>query len=186
MIPTSVKTTQKGFTLFVSLIVTSILLAVGFSIGNIILKQLSLSSSGRESQIAFFAADSGAECALYWDRKDSNGLSSLDSVFATTSNAQHVTDVVKCGAGFDNLGTISNVAFFNGLDNLTATTTFYVNFNSRTDANYRACAKVTVAKNGPFTVIESRGYNSSMKGDTLGTCDVSAPRTVERGLRLNY
>ncbi|MEN9649800.1 MAG: hypothetical protein RL094_767 [Candidatus Parcubacteria bacterium] len=180
------KQTTKGFTLFVSLIVTSVLLAVGFSIGNIVLKQLSLSSSGRESQVAFFAADSGAECAMYWDRKNGAGLSVIDSVFATSSNATIIEDTVKCGTGYDGQGAISNVAFLPGLDNLTSTTTFYVNLNSPLDSKYRACAKVTVSKNGPFTIVESRGYNSSLIGDSLGACDISQPRTVERGLRLNY
>lgn len=45
----------------------SIILAVGVSIISIALKQLQISTVGRESQYAFYAANTGAECALYWD-----------------------------------------------------------------------------------------------------------------------
>ena len=39
------------------------------SIYNITLKELILSSYGRNSQFAFYAADTGLECALYWNIK---------------------------------------------------------------------------------------------------------------------
>ncbi len=175
---------QKGFTLFVALIVSSIMLSVGFSIGNIVLKQLLLSSSGKESQMAFFAADSGAECALYWDRKDGAGLSTIDGAFSTSTTAEAIQDSVKCGHGLDGEGKIDGVQYSTETvsGNTLATTTFYVDF-SDPNTTYKACAKVTVVKRDPFTIIESRGYNSALIG---GACDITNPRTVERGLRLNY
>lgn len=45
----------------------SVALAVGLSVYNILSKEIQLSDLGRESEIAFYAADSGGECALYWD-----------------------------------------------------------------------------------------------------------------------
>jgi hypothetical protein len=44
-----------------------LLLSLGLAIFNIIIKELIISSTIRDSQIAFSAADAGAECALYWD-----------------------------------------------------------------------------------------------------------------------
>ncbi|KKW45527.1 MAG: hypothetical protein UY98_C0044G0005 [Candidatus Kaiserbacteria bacterium GW2011_GWA2_58_9] len=58
---------QKGFTLLLAALVSSIVLALGTSIFQLAQKELTLSSIGRDSQFAFYAADSGAECALYWD-----------------------------------------------------------------------------------------------------------------------
>lgn len=58
---------EKGFTLLLAALIASIVLSLGVSIAGLIQKELILSSTGRDSQFAFYAADSGAECALYWD-----------------------------------------------------------------------------------------------------------------------
>jgi len=57
----------RGFTLLLASLVVAIVLAVGASIFEIAQKELTLSSIGRDSQFAFYAADTAAECALYWD-----------------------------------------------------------------------------------------------------------------------
>lgn len=57
----------KGFTLFYAVLTASLLLAIGIAIFNITFKELILSSGARESANAFYAADTGLECALYWD-----------------------------------------------------------------------------------------------------------------------
>ena len=58
---------SKGFTLIIALLVTSIILSVGLAIANISYKQQILSSTQNDSLKAFYAADAGIECALYWD-----------------------------------------------------------------------------------------------------------------------
>lgn len=60
---------KQGFVLFVALLTASLLLAIGLAVINLSLKGFTLSTDARESQFAFYAADSGAECALYWDLK---------------------------------------------------------------------------------------------------------------------
>jgi hypothetical protein len=62
---------EKGFTLLFAALAGSLLFSAGIAIANIALRELALSSAGRESQFAFYAADTGAECALYWDRQES-------------------------------------------------------------------------------------------------------------------
>ncbi len=57
----------RGFVLLYAVMTASIVLAVGISIISIALKQLSIANLGRESQYAFYAANTGAECALYLD-----------------------------------------------------------------------------------------------------------------------
>jgi Tfp pilus assembly protein PilX len=68
-------THRRGFTFFYAALVASLLLAIGLAIFDITFKQLLLSSDARESQSAFYAADNGLECALFWDIKHT-GLSS--------------------------------------------------------------------------------------------------------------
>ncbi|MBI5003949.1 hypothetical protein HZC00_02555 [Candidatus Kaiserbacteria bacterium] len=58
---------QAGFTLLLAALAASIALTLGSSIFSIATKEVQLSSIGRDSQFAFYAADSAAECALYWD-----------------------------------------------------------------------------------------------------------------------
>src|SRR3989344_3569012 len=65
------KTDRRGFTLLLSALIASIVLVLGASIFQIAQKELTLSSIGRDSQFAFYAADTGAECALYWDIRHS-------------------------------------------------------------------------------------------------------------------
>ena len=60
---------QRGFTILVAVITAGILLIIAMSIGGIALKEKILSASSKDSQIAFYAADTAMECALYWDQK---------------------------------------------------------------------------------------------------------------------
>lgn len=61
--------TDRGFTILLAALVSSVVLALGVAVFQIAYKQLLLSTIGRDSQHAFYAADSGAECALYWDAR---------------------------------------------------------------------------------------------------------------------
>lgn len=73
---------KNGFLLLLTILIVSIILSLGLGVGNIILNQIKLSGAGRESQIAFYAADAGAESALYRDLKQSefpnNSTSNFD------------------------------------------------------------------------------------------------------------
>lgn len=65
---------QKGFALLLSIIVASIVLAVGVSILNVSVSQLALSSTARESEIAFQAAHAGLDCMQYWRNTDADAF----------------------------------------------------------------------------------------------------------------
>ena len=54
---------QTGFALLITLVVVSIVLAIGLSLMQITLKQLQLTVNARESEVAFYAANAGIECA---------------------------------------------------------------------------------------------------------------------------
>ena len=60
---------ERGFTLLLAALVASITLSLGAAIFALAQKQIILSSLGRDSQYAFYTADTAAECALYWDSR---------------------------------------------------------------------------------------------------------------------
>lgn len=178
---------SKGFTLLVAMIVTTLILAIGFSIGNIILKELALSASGKRSQIAFYAADSISECALYWDKKDAQGYAVEDSPFATSAP---INSFIQCGTGVGITAYSSgNIANFKKVtDDLTATSSFVASFSDPLDPSTVSCGEVTISKNVNKTRIEARGYNVGYSPtiNSEGGCDISNPKTVERGIRIDY
>ncbi len=57
--------TQKGFALLLSIIISSVVLSIGLTLLSVAVKQLNLSATGRESEIAFQMANLGMECARY-------------------------------------------------------------------------------------------------------------------------
>jgi len=125
---------NKGFTLFIAIIVAGTLLLIATGITGLAVKQSLISSTGRESQYAFYAADTGMECALYWDVQNSSGI----SAFSTSTGS-----VINCNNQNMTVGG-------------TAISTFTLNLNPDP-----FCATVTVAKNdNGSTRIESKGYNT--------------------------
>jgi len=60
---------RSGFALLFAVFTASILMLIGVSIFSVSLRELAISQSAKDSQLAFYAADSARECALYWDIK---------------------------------------------------------------------------------------------------------------------
>lgn len=58
---------NKGFALIFSVVVVAVVTVITLALTTLTQKSLEISSAGQESQEAFFAADAGIECALYWD-----------------------------------------------------------------------------------------------------------------------
>ncbi len=158
------KKTELGFTLLLSLLITSIILSIGLGVFDIIIRETILSGSGMESQKAFYAADTGAECSLYWDLKHPGFT---DSVFATSSDSVPPTSGVLC-----NEEDIATTWSITGLTPTTATTEFKLNLANG------SCVDVFVIKDSGAVKIESRGYNLA--------CDSVDRRKVERALRVSY
>ena len=157
---------ERGITLYISVIVASFLILSSVAIISIAIRQVAVSSTGRDSQVAFYAADTGIECALYWDLK--NPTVPGQSAFATTTPFQNIDcnklTVVPLRVG--------------------ATTTFAVAFTSPDTS----CTTVTVAKGYslglPTTKIESKGYNyGTVSGES---CISSNARRTERAVSVSF
>jgi len=65
---------QKGFALLLTLVVVSVVLAIGLSLLDVTLKQLILSGTARDSEIAFQSAYAGRDCGVYWARESRNAF----------------------------------------------------------------------------------------------------------------
>ena len=149
---------KEGFTLAVALIVAGVLLLIATGMVNLALKQASISASGRDSQIAFYAADTGIECALFWDIQSPTG----SSAFSTSTGS-----TIFCNKDVNNP---DNQWIVGG------SYTSVINHINFAPEPYCAIVVVTKELDG-HTEIESKGYN---------TCDLSNHRRVERAVRVTY
>ena len=153
---------NRGFAMLFSVLISSLLVVIGLSIFNITLKELTISTSARESQIAFYAANSGMECALYWDLKENAFAKSTDDYARVAS----MTPQPTCN-GFD----INNSPYKSGQKIITSTSDIQVTDSSG------SCFDITITKEEKSgvmeTTIESQGKN---------ICGTTG-RRVERGLR---
>lgn len=77
------KNPNNGFALLLTLVVSSVVLAIGLSLLSITLKQLTLSSTARDSEYSFHAANTGLECtqfALLDSTSFFNGSANVNSI----------------------------------------------------------------------------------------------------------
>jgi Tfp pilus assembly protein PilX len=65
---------ERGVTLLVAMVITATLLLVSTGVVALAVKEASISNTAKNSQFAFYAADSGIECALYWLTKNTTAL----------------------------------------------------------------------------------------------------------------
>src|SRR3989344_1808220 len=89
----------KGITLLLAVFISSLTLTLGMGIFTLLIGQVGFSTTARESLLAFYAADSGIECALFWDIQNRS--------FATST-----TSSISCDGEFFNVGGASGVSQF--------------------------------------------------------------------------
>jgi hypothetical protein len=130
---------ESGFTALYAVLIASLALAIALAVANIALKESLLSSAARESQFAFYAANSGIECARYWDKQGKF----VDPISDITCNNLSVTVM--------NLGS----------DPFCNPCTFNINL-SPYSATVEISKEEIVPGTGIYrTLLLSRGYNTS-------------------------
>lgn len=197
--------TQKGFALLLAVVIAGILISITFIMFSISLKQITLSTTGKNSQYSLYAADTGIECALDADYRiettngnvfadiattnancDSNGA--CDTTTNPTAPASALPFNCNNQAIVYQTSPVYNTdpIVIRGKTYPKAVTTV---FKVIVDTN--RCAIVTVSKYASSTLdtsnnktteylntkIESRGYNS---------CTNLDPQRLERGLEVYY
>ncbi len=68
------------------MLVGGLALAIGLAIYDLTVRELDLSATATQSQYAIYAADAGAECALYWDFKCTASNCGAGSAFASSTS----------------------------------------------------------------------------------------------------
>lgn len=147
---------QRGFTLLIAVILASVSLAIGLALLDIAYKQVVLASAAKQSQTAFYAADSVMECALYYDQQR--------AAFAYSATSGSVT----CNGNNPVAVTFTNP----GSGTRTRTFTLQCAGNTGT----LGTATIYKDSNGA-TAIYVEGYN---------TCDSTNTRRIERGIKALY
>jgi len=164
------KKSQRGFTLLFALLIASLLASLGLSMYSIASKELTLTSVGKDSQFAFYAADSGVECALYWDFKK--------NAFSTsTAYSLTATPPPKCGGQLlKDFPSSGNEGVFDGVSGLGGTniSTFWFE-----PGGYCTYVTVTKSTTAPHTSIVSLGYNTPCN-------DPNNPRRLEQAVQSMF
>lgn len=149
----------RGFALLYSIIIISLILTIAISISDTTYKQGVLSSLARDSQIAFYQADTGIECGMYWD--------AFRNSFASPMAPGTAPDNLDCGDRLLKLVAPESQAN-------------YLVYQLIVTEGSDPCFKVVFDKTalGPSELghIQSRGYN---------ICD-AGPKQVERALEVVY
>jgi hypothetical protein len=151
---------QRGFTLLISIILASVVLALGTALLDISYKQIVLASSAKQSGYAFYTADSALECALYWDQQK--------NVF-DFSNATPASSIT-CGGQTMN---------FSGGGNTT-----YVVGTVRTTKLTVTCP--SGGSDGIITATKDSGGNTALYATGYNDCNALNPNRIERGLKATY
>ena len=180
--------TQSGFTLLLAALVAAIVLSLGASIFTIARKQVTLSSLGRDSQFAFYAADTIAECALYYDIRRSAVTGFVGFATSTASAAMNaltcdgvtVTPTLQSATANTAVSSFRIYSANGGPSGSPQDGLF-----SRDEAgNAQAgnCAEVIIYKNAtaPYTVLHADGYSTPCS--TIS----SNSRSLQRSIELQY
>ncbi len=162
------KPREQGVVILFAILAIGLMVGIGVALSTLTQQQLILSSIGKQSQVAFYAADTGAECARYWDL--------AHNAFNTRDEDGNLVSVpITCA-------NISPSDFSVNDDGITSGFTIDIvspsGFPSNNRYNYCASVKVTKKTTGE-TIIESRGYN-------LPCIANYSSRKVERAVRLTY
>jgi hypothetical protein len=178
------KKNNKAFVLLFTLLISSILLATGLGISRLVVRQITLASLGRESQVALFAADSGIECALHWELSGKFDLAEPSedrTIFCNglriADGSQNVITSSSYGAECDALGAPPQNNTINGGSK--SCFNFSVSPPGSNPPNNQPCVYVVVDKSnlvaGGTTEITANGYNR---------CNLDLPNTLQRTLQI--
>jgi Tfp pilus assembly protein PilX len=165
------KETHNGFVILFTILISAIILMIGLGIFSIATRETILSSTSREAQFSFYAADAGVECALYFQTHS--------AVFNTGTGFAGVasTDWPTCGSA-------TNI---NGLGTQ-GTYSDPFQFDIMVDTIQKTCAHVTVYDQDSSTRrIISEGYNiCALDSNNIPKPTKSNPLLVERVLDTTF
>lgn len=150
---------NAGFAMLFTILVMSLILTIAIGISNLTFKQTILSSLAKDSQIAFYQADKGIECGMYYD---------LDPVYFPVGvdldpKFGNVLYELMCGENILKLD--EELTWTNNISYMEIT------------EERQPCVRITINReNTVLSKVTAQGYN--MCGES--------PRKVERALEIQY
>lgn len=153
---------HNGFVILFTILTASIIMVIGLGIYSIASREAVLSGTARESQMAFYAADAGLECALY-----AQALANQGTTYPPAAFQCGTTSVTMVGTG---------------------TSTDPFTFSIIVDPAKNTCAKVNVFNITAPALgrrIISQGYNICNTTPAIGPMRTS-PILVERDIDASY
>lgn len=171
---------RRGYTLLFAVIVSVLVLSVAAFIVSVSRKQFILSSAYRDSTNAFYAADSGLECAIENFDNSPASLSTTTIYQASTGIGPAVK--IFCGAANWTGNPVSSPS----PSRSSATTTIQIPITNGGGACAIIQAYYSAANSdgdgATVYYIDAHGYNIGWDS-TSNTCSLYGPRRVERALR---
>lgn len=154
---------KKGFVVLYASLIGGVVLAIGLAILTITIKQLGLSSAGRESHKSFYVSDTAMECALYFNHLDrvTVNASCSEGVGVFADSLGLGTLCTKNPAPSSGLMCVGEELIFEPveIDGASYISRFSLGVENSTD---EICADVTITKDGStgLTSFVSAGRNT--------------------------
>jgi hypothetical protein len=162
---------KKGFAVLFSILLASFLITLGISIFNISLKEIQITTSIRDSQIAYYAADSARECAIYWDVKQGVFPTCLDSSCSNLPLGSPVPASVTCNGHQRTLTFDKSLLTY-----ISNYSTDFFDYSTSTTGDILPVSDLRITKAfvdpNVVTTIQTWGHNTTIIG-----------RRVERGIQ---
>ena len=179
---TSVTIKNRGVTLLLAVLFLSASLSIALGIFYVVYIQLQINRTARDSHVAFFSADAGKECALYYYQRFPGGDVSLGGFWNPTNPCNG-----DCGVGIQCIG--QNGIVVVATDPPGGGKQF--NFRIRDDG-MKICSDVTVVTealvndNDPLSTGDDEDYTHiSILTEGKSSCVAGVP-AVNRSVELCY
>jgi len=93
---------KKGFVILYAVLVAAVVAAIGIAVADLVARQIFLANVARQSQAAYYVADSGRGCLLYWNSRLYFGqvfdVGGGDPGFTSSKEIKEIGDAIeKCG-----------------------------------------------------------------------------------------
>jgi hypothetical protein len=172
---------KSGFAMLFAVLASSLLMAIGISMFNISIKEIQIATSERDSQIAYYAADSARECAIYSDVKQGPLLTCDPADQTTTPCPSPAQATITCNGTsttllFNRSGSGSPTFTYNLSP---ASPTIFFRYSTTSIAEPEGGAsiiqKIFSAGGGSLNTISAFGHNTGIIG-----------RRVERSVSNQY
>ena len=189
---------KRGFALLLAIVIISIVLAIGLSILNITLKQLTLSSTVRDSETAIHVAQSALECIRFYRKAPVTGDEFLDGgTILPSISCSSIATLVAAGSSASTPISITGGTVYKYVyqfdwelgtagiadDACSETSLYHIDASINTGpASYNfineGIDNITCTSGRMCTVIFSRGFNRQCS-------DIVSIRTVQREMTFS-